>query len=743
MAKNVTKLNSARASVLAESGEQTYSGTFVGNLKGNADTASLLENSFTITITGDGTGKVSTRGESAQLSLKVNKAATADQAKYAESAGTVASAATAQTAAFATTAGTANEAGHATAAENANYATASETANHANTADKAVYAERAAVADKVTLADEATTAKEAEHAVVADRLSNTTDYAVPHAKFADKASLAVMAQYDCMGRSFTNYYALKSELEPYENMVTYPEGKHLFLTREEKITQAVVRGKAWGSGVVHGNTLELQIQCLAGGGNGYSLYDDILFRPEFPEVTDRDTTKAYINSDGYMAFWDNDNQTWLTVKGELSQETVDNIDGVIENIQSMSDYIEKVLKNAVTIDGAQTIEGPKTFIQHIISPIPDLWTDPGRYVATVHNVRDVRDGAKAALAETASKLTDMIYELTDRVDQQEFGDVLFADKDYTLEVNQGYMAEHTTYIMYLDENKQYIQLDPDTWMPVDPDAKIVWMRRIAKDHHTGKVYYYDIRMSVDPEQFVPWTISDSGKKNIVLDQTCQLKSKNSVGELKNLINLSKNDTVQIGTQETACNIQTSTGHITVNGKDILATNVDLDKYMPKTGGEFTGSISVPDLALSTDDSQVLNSHCVRELIISAIKKYDNAINLTKYMLRAGGDFTGVVRVPDSIDLDAAQPTELVNLGDIKKLLEKNNEQTGFLKLVNLDAYPVCDEMEENVLYAVPLATDRPDFAEDGEIYSIRVEPDDSNSEPDEGEGVVYVSPDIL
>ena len=59
----------------------------------------------------------------------------------------------------------------------------------------------------------------------------------------------------------------------------------------------------------------------------------------------------------------------------------------------------------------------------------------------------------------------------------------------------------------------------------------------------------------------------------------------------------------------------------------------------------------------------------------------------------------------------------------------------WLRLVLLDYLPAdCADLEEDILYAVPI----PDHdLIDTEIFSIRVEPDDSNSTPEEGEGVAY------
>lgn len=725
------------------SGTPSYSGTFTGNfigdLKGVADSAVKLANAMTISFIGDAAGVFQTNGNSTQCDLRITKAAVADTAAYAQTAGTVQNAQTAQLSTFAQEAKTATNAAYATASDTAKYAEAASTATTANTAALAEYANVAEKANSAKTAEEVYHATEADHAKTADSL---TDPSTPvlTAKYAEKAGIAQIAWYDCLGHPIHTYFASKGDLEPYKGMVTIAEGKHLFLTREEKITQAVVRGKAYGSGVVNGNTLEIQIQKLAGGCGGFSVYDDILFRPELPPVQDRDTTSIYVeNTTGKMAVWDNDNQTWINITSDLSQEAKDELDDLVNKVEEGLKDIDNLYGNVVTIDGAQTIQGHKHFQLPVCVPIADLNdnTTQGRWAASIHNIRDLQNKVNADLAEAYATFMKYITTINERLDKQQFGDFLYADKDYTQPVNQGYMEYNTTYVMWLDEDKVYIQLDPDTWQPVDPSREVVWYRFITKSR-SGFVTWYDLRVQTDPKAFVPWTNTEDGKRNIVLDQGSLLKSYDSFGNTKALIGLSKNNTVQTGTQETGYNIRALNGKVTINGEAVLVSDKDLEGYMPITGGTFTGSISVPDLNINTYDQQVLNSKTTADLIDSKIRKYDNNLNLQKYMPKAGGDFTGPVTLPDSIDLEAEKDKALVNLGDIKKLLDGKVSNSGFLKLVLLGTEPIC-ELEEDVLYSIPLET----FDGDSDITSIRVEPDDSAAEPKTGEGVIYKSRDLL
>ena len=52
---------------------------------------------------------------------------------------------------------------------------------------------------------------------------------------------------------------------------------------------------------------------------------------------------------------------------------------------------------------------------------------------------------------------------------------------------------------------------------------------------------------------------------------------------------------------------------------------------------------------------------------------------------------------------------------------------------------IFNDMEDGVLYSISDST----FMPDSEIQTIRVEPDDSTAIPIEGEGVVYVSQNLI
>lgn len=727
----------------------SFSGDFTGDLYGNATTATSLQNPFTITVLGDARGSFATAGQSTSLRLTVSKSANADHANYADTAGEVVNAQ------YAATAG---EASHAISADTSNTATLAKTANQADKAIEAGHASRADLATSAETADvahhaeEADLAKEAEHAKTADFAKQLADDGVPirAAKFAENANKATFALSDCLGRQFVQYYALKSELEKFKDMITIHEGKHIFLTREEKITQATVRGRAIGSGVVNGNTLELFIESIAGcgcaghreedccnGGCG-SIYCDIVF-DDFPNIPEADTTKAYVDLDQKLHLWDQNNRTWVTLTATIDEETQRIIDGLLEEIKNLTDAFDKKLSNVVTIDGNQLIEGKKTYSKLIESPIADINIDPARTVATIHNVRDVRDQLRAETHMGFHKLKDIIDEIISRVDGIEVGDIQIGYKDYTIPANQPEMVPRTIYINWLDKDKVYIPIDPETNLPFDDTRECVYIRSLVKST-TNVVTWTDKRTSIDPNLWVPWDIQENGKRNIVLDQGSQLKSYNSVGEKKNLIFLSQNDTVQTGTIETGYNIRAKDGRVTINGQQYLITDTDLQGYMPITGGTFTGSISVPELHTSTEDDRVFSSAVVHALIDEKIAEFNNNLNIHKYMPKAGGDFTGKITVPDSIDVTMCGDKDVLNAKDVKSLIQNNVENSKHLKLELLDLTPVCpDELDENILYAVPVEL----FNNDSEIKSIRVEPDDSNKNPEAGEGVIYGAHDVL
>lgn len=726
-----------------------FTGDFTGPLYGNADSATSLRDPFTVVVVGDATGSFATAGSNTNLHLTVTKARNAEWAAVADTAKDVQSAALATHATSANNATYAAEAGLATRAKLADHAT---DADNAVTAGRATHADYAANTDHATTSDRADVAARAETADVARALANPDDpveYA-KHADFADKALLAQHAQYDCLGRSFTCYYALKSELKPYDDLLTIQDADHLFVKREDQILQATVRGKAYGSGYVDGNTLRIFIESVAKGEDCGSVYDDIIFG-EFPDECHADTTKIYIDCDGVMHIWDHDNRRWTTIRGLLPPEILVDLNARLGYMDRLLKQWEQTKKDVVTVHGDQTIEGKKYFAHLVRSPIADIDTDNARVLVCVHNLKDVRDTLRAEATEAHYKLYQMIDSLTDRMDASERGDFQVGEKDYTVPAHQSEMVVGTIYMNFLDKNKQYIPVDPDG-APLDP-TKEIWYVRYIQRLSNGVVRWRDVKNYIDPELWVPWTIErgdtdadgdgqyDVKHRNIVLAQTDKLMSTCSTGERRSLIFLSEQDTVHVGTQKTGLNLRALDGKVTINGKDIIATDAMLDEYLPLTGGTLTGDLEVPDVPLATDSQVVMNSHIVRELIDSKLREYDNNLNLAKYMPKAGGAFTGKITVPDSIDLEAARNSDdVLNAGDIETLIKLVGLQLGWVRLVRLEAPPVsCAELEENVLYSVPVY----EFDTNSEINSIRVEPTQDNIDPYEGEGIVYGARDLL
>lgn len=741
MAKNTDGLvlkGEQSAHAVGAGNPQDYEGTFTGTLHGNADTATSLAAPFIVTFTGDAAGSFTTSGKNASARITVTKADVAEHAAIADTAKNVSNAQLAHSATFATNSTYAAESGKATTADLAKKALESDSAVKAGFASSAGFANeaaRATVADKATDSEHAT---EADHALTADALTNP-NAPVAFAELAEKALLAEKAQYDCMGRSLVDYYALKSELKPYEDCLTQDDADCLYVHREDQVLNATVRGKAYGSGVVEGNTLKIHISSIAKSCCGnYDIYEDVIIGALPKDEALRDTTKVYIDLDHSMWVWDNHNKVWLQIYSPLPPELEELLNNKIELLDKLIAEWENLQKQFVTLNTAQRIDGVKTYTNIPSIPIADLNVDPGRFSASVHNVRDVRDLLRAEHHMDMHKLQDLIDELTNRVDAQQLGDIILGTKNYTLKENWDEMATRTIYLNFLDENKQYIAMDPETWLPMDQREEPVYIRSIIKST-TGQVTWYDKRASIDPKAWVPWDVTDDGKRNIVLQQGSQLKSYNSVGEKKNLISLSNNNTVQTGTPETGYNIRALDGKVTINGKAVVATDDIFGNYLPLTGGTLTGNLEVPDIPEAQKDGVVFNSKTTWLAIEKAIRTYDNNLNIHKYMPKAGGIFTGPVFGVDQADLANADATAIPNLGDVLKLIKKHIQEDGALKLEFLDLAPSCDDMVPNVLYSVPFY----EFVGDSEIQSIRVEPDDTNSTPNVAEGVIFGSNDVL
>lgn len=161
---------------------------------------------------------------------------------------------------------------------------------------------------------------------------------------------------------------------------------------------------------------------------------------------------------------------------------------------------------------------------------------------------------------------------------------------------------------------------------------------------------------------------------------------------------------------------------------------DMNEYAKLTGADFTGPITVPYMDLEVHDERVFNSADVHHLIDNSVLEVEAV--LRTYMPLSGGDFTGIVTYPSTVDLDTSiARNELLNAADIQKLIERDAP----VHIQFCDSAPDINDMEDGVLYSVSDST----FMPDSEIQTMRVEPDDSTATPIEGEGVIYVSADIL
>lgn len=449
-----------------------FTGTFKGDLTGNATTATSLENSFRVTVVGnDASGYFETSGKNATLNLKVTHATSAEKAKTADTATSVHRAAIADTASFATSAGSATEAihaGNADAAIEADHAKAADKAGSATTAISAQTAEqanKAKLADKATSADSAT---EATHAKTADKAleldANGTP--VPEAKHAQEADLAKIAWYDCNGLSFVDYYAKKSEIKDF---LTKDEASDLYIPRAEQVLQAVVVGKAYGHGFLNGNTLRILITSVCCDCDGSNLYNHIKFVDKFVEEG-ADTTKIYVDGRNHMFLFDpeiNDFGAlglghWVEITSSLDKETQERLDNALAK-----------LEDVVTIHGDQTIKDHKVFENTVQAEIADIENDNPRTVVTVHNLRDVMDRLTAMIAAVSAAGWEWAY------------------IDYSLASNQDGMVAHKTYWGLLDSDKNFLPINPETGKPFNLDAKPAYIRHYRKASN-GTVSYYDL-----------------------------------------------------------------------------------------------------------------------------------------------------------------------------------------------------------------------------------------------------------
>lgn len=557
----------------------SFSGDFTGPLYGNADTATSLENPFTVSVIGDATGSFSTAGASTQLHLNVTYADESDHANLADTAKNTLQAQTANSATHSTNAQFATEAGSATTAKTAEHATSADsasTAGRASLSDFATASDHAAEADHATKANHAAEADHALKADVASALENS-DAPVDYAKYADEANIATIAKYDCLGRAINVYYALKSDLKEWLDL---DQAHTLFVPRDEQVLQATVKGKAYGHGFVNGNTLEIQIESLATSDDGTSnVYGDIEYTDTFNADT-ANTTKVYVDSLNHMYLWDGDGAAqgqWREVSADLDSETAERLDTALTN-----------LEKAVLIEGDQTVKGNKVFENRILAEIPTIQDDP-RTVVTVHNLSDLYNQYLTDLKDVKYQLGEEINQLEKALTAVQAGEIRFAYHDYTVVQNQYEMMVGVTYIGLVDANKQYIQLDPNTNLPVDGSAEPAYRRMFMKSS-SGTVTWYDAPVIPDMTQYAKLTGAEF------------------TGEVKvPYLDLETHDTRVFNSADVH--------HLIDNS--VLEVESALRDYMPVSGGVFTGVVTYPatgDLDTSITRNELLNASDIQKLI---------------------------------------------------------------------------------------------------------------------------------
>lgn len=585
-----------------------FEGAFKGDLNGNAETATRLAQPFNFILNGDATGVVSSNGESQIMDVKVHKATEAEHAqnsKYAEVARTVQRADNASYAERAQTSQFANEAGSAEVAVSAKSADFASRANMAEQAKVATAANKAELAEK---ANHATNADNATHAKVADRLSNESE-PVPYAKYAEKANLATMAQYDCEGRAFKEYYLTKEELP--KGLLTQAQADALYAARKDLVLQATVRGKAYGCGVVRGNTLDILIKCItcAPEDLNLDLYSAIVFTKNQVVPDNADTTKIYITSLGHIYFYNIDADQWVQITSPIDVELLEDINNAIAN-----------LNNLVDKTSDQEISGIKKFVTKLQAPIADLESDDARDVVTVHNLKDVKSELENKFTNNSTNVQDQLDNIIARLDAQAKGDLLYALVDYSLTENQNNMVVGTRYLTYLTEDKQYIQINPDTFLPQNPEQEPYWYRYYLKSDN-GKVTWTDYSIQAEFKQYA------------------QLEGAEFTG------NISVPDIPTSTKDNKVFNSKQTHALITEKLQD-----ANLDQYAKLAGADFTGTVTVPLLTSKSTatDNQVLAKKDIEKLINEEIEKADLDISV-------GNDTTaGKVKLLDATnsDLDA-------------------------------------------------------------------------------------------
>lgn len=363
-------------------------------------------------------------------------------------------------------------------------------------------------------------------------------------------------------------------------------------------------------------------------------------------------------------------------------------------------------------------------IAQIDAKLEEIKTDLSEFEQRVSAVEE----ANKQIQQELEKIKEDLQKLIDLGYTGGAGDIQWGYKDYSLPENQEEMDVGVTYIVFHDENGNYIQMNPDTGtLPKKPTT----MRFYIKSQ-SGNVSYVEHQTSIDLSGY----LRREELKQATIDTQ-------GIAELATVAETEEGtDGTRVVTPFTLFralpkllikNFEQNPSGLTNNIVQQIIKTIASDTHLQEDLadsikddilGELEGGIGQPGEDISFEGNITFKGDNVFE----GNSEFQGDVN-----------FSGSVTVPDQVPPD--DPTQwpgdtVINKDDVIKLIESSKKTS----IEVLSSYPTSiDSLEEDILYSCPLE----DSGNEITIITLRENEQASSATVQEGEQAFFAAGDLL
>ena len=389
-------------------------------------------------------------------------------------------------------------------------------------------------------------------------------------------------------------------------------------------------------------------------------------------------------------------------------------------LDDMKEQADEILKQKLE----ELQQKADEIIAQIDAKLEEIKVDLSEFEQRVSAVEE----ANKLLQQEIEKIKEELQKLIDLGYTGGAGDIQWGYKDYSLPENQADMDVGVTYIVFHDENGNYIQMNPDTnTLPKKPTT----MRFYIKSQ-SGNVSYVEHQTSIDLSGYL--------RREELKQATIDVQG---IAELATVAETETGtDSTRIVTPFTLFralpqllikNFEQNPSGLTNNIVQQIIKTIASDVHLQEDLADsikdeildgLEGGIGQPGEDISFEGDITFKGDNVFE----GNSEFQGDVN-----------FSGSVTVPDQVPPD--DPSQwpgdtVINKDDIIKLIE-NSKMTSIEVLPN---YPTSiDGLEEDVLYSCPLE----DSGNEITIITLRENEQASTATVQEGEQAFFAAGDLL